>query len=37
MVEMLGALLVVGALIANNLLTRHDRSRAEILAPQAEP
>lgn len=37
MVEMLGALLVVGALVANNLLTRHDRSRAEIPAPQAEP
>ncbi|MFS8087101.1 MAG: EamA family transporter, partial [Acidobacteriota bacterium] len=37
MVEVLGALLVVGALIANNLLARRDPSRGEIPAPQAEP
>jgi drug/metabolite transporter (DMT)-like permease len=37
MIEVLGALLVVGALVANNLLARHDRSRADVPAPQAEP
>jgi drug/metabolite transporter (DMT)-like permease len=36
-IEVLGALLVVGALVANNLLARHDRSRADVPAPQAEP
>jgi drug/metabolite transporter (DMT)-like permease len=37
MIEVLGAMLVVGALVANNLLTRHDRSRGDVPAPQAEP
>jgi drug/metabolite transporter (DMT)-like permease len=36
-IEVFGALLVVGALAANNLLVRHDRSRADVPAPQAEP
>jgi drug/metabolite transporter (DMT)-like permease len=37
MIEVLGALLVVGALVANNLLARHDRSRGDVPVPQAEP
>ena len=37
MIEASGALLVVGALVANNLLARRDRSRAETPPPQAEP
>ena len=36
-IEMLGALLVVGALIANNMLTRQQRSYADVPASQAEP
>jgi hypothetical protein len=37
LIEVLGALLVVGALIANNLLTRQQRSPVEVPASQAEP
>jgi drug/metabolite transporter (DMT)-like permease len=36
-IEVIGALVVVGSLVANNMLARHDRSRADVPAPQAEP
>jgi len=36
-IEVLGALLVVGALVANNLLARHDQSHRDVPAPKAEP
>jgi len=37
LIEVTGALLVVGALVVNNVLVRRDRTRADVPAPQAEP